>query len=130
MKIFLDVAEDEMEHYAETMLAFFRRSVQAEMLAEALDDIVMKRPMTMKWATAKTPEAADVAVPQTRFARRSVITKAIQDGISRAASKYRRARRRREPRVKGFCHLMNEEKSTSQNLPLHYSCARTPAEND
>ena len=67
-EIFLDVAEDEMEHYAETMrLISWLDPVQAEMLAEeALDVLVMKRPMTgkPKWATAKkAPEAADVAVP-------------------------------------------------------------------
>ena len=66
-EIFLDVAEDEMEHYAETMrLISWLDPVQAEMLAEeALDVLVMKRPIGKpKWATAKkAPEAADVAVP-------------------------------------------------------------------
>ena len=77
-EIFLDVAEDEMEHYAETMrLISWLDPVQAEMLAEeALDVLVMKRPIGKpKWATAKkAPEAADVAVPpgQKRFARRSM----------------------------------------------------------
>ena len=65
-EIFLDVAEDEMEHYAETMrLISWLDPVQAEMLEEALDVLVMKRPIGKpKWATAKkAPEAADVAVP-------------------------------------------------------------------
>ena len=46
-EIFLDVAEDEMEHYAETMrLISWFDPVQAEMLAEeALDVLVMKRPI-------------------------------------------------------------------------------------
>ena len=76
--------------------------VQAEMLAEeALDVLVMKRPIGKpKWATAKkarkrrmsrSPEAK-------RFARRSIITKAIQDELH-AINKYQRyERRRRNPR--------------------------------
>ena len=83
-----------MEHYAETMrLISWLDPVQAEMLAEeALDVLVMKRPIGKpKWATAKkAPEAADVAVPeQKRFARRSIITKAIQDELH-AINKYQR----------------------------------------
>ena len=104
-EIFLDVAEDEMEHYAETMrLISWLDPVQAEMLAEeALDVLVMKRPIGKpKWATAKkAPEAADVAVPRAkRFARRSIITKAIQDELH-AINKYQRYMNdAEEPRVK------------------------------
>ena len=64
-EIFLDVAEDEMEHYAETMRLISGLIRSGEMLAEeALDVLVMKRPIGKpKWATAKkAPEAADVAV--------------------------------------------------------------------
>ena len=74
--------------------------------------LVMKRPIGKpKWATAKKPEAADVAVPPgKRFARRSIITKAIQDELH-AINKYQRYMNdAEEPRVKTFCHLMNEEK--------------------
>ena len=76
----------------------------------------------MKWATAKkAPEAADVAVPgQKRFARS--MHHHITDELH-AINKYQRYMNdAEEPRVKElFCHLMNEEKSTSQNLPPHYS---------
>ena len=50
----------------------------------------------------KAPEAADVAVPpgQKRFARRSIITKAIQDELH-AINKYQRYMNdAEEPRVK------------------------------
>ena len=93
-EIFLDVAEDEMEHYAETMrLISWLDPVQAEMLAEeALDVLVMKRPIGKpKWATAKkrprsgrmsrSPRAKDLPAVQ-------CITKAIQDELH-AINKYR-----------------------------------------
>ena len=61
----------------------------------------------------KAPEAADVAVPPRakRFARRSIITKAIQDELH-AINKYQRYMNdAEEPRVKElFAILMNEEK--------------------
>ena len=76
-EIFLDVAEDEMEHYAETMrLISWLDPVQAEMLAEeALDVLVMKRPIGKpKWATAKKPRKRRMSrsPPGKRFARRSM----------------------------------------------------------
>ena len=103
-EIFLDVAEDEMEHYAETMrLISWLDPVQAEMLAEeALDVLVMKRPIGKpKWATAKkarkrrmsrSPGQKDLPAVQ-------CITKAIQDELH-AINKYQRYERRRGTRVK------------------------------
>ena len=64
-EIFPDVAEDEMEHYAETMrLISWLDPVRAEMLAEEAFDVVMKRPIGKRnGLPPKAPEAADVAVP-------------------------------------------------------------------
>ena len=76
-EIFPDVAEDEMEHYAETMRLISGLIRSSEMLAEeALDVLVMKRPigkLEMGYRQ-KSLEAADVgwSPGQKRFARRSM----------------------------------------------------------
>ena len=91
-----------------------------------LDVLVMKRPIgKRKWATAKKPRKRRMSrVPPGKKDLPAVqcITKAIQDELH-AINKYQRYMNdAEEPRVKElFCHLMNEEKSTSQNLPPHYS---------
>ena len=79
------------------------------MLAETLDVLVMKRPIGKpKWATKK-PGSGGCRGPPGKGARRSIITKAIQDELH-AINKYQRYERRRGTH-KGFCHLMNEKRA-------------------
>ena len=82
----------------------------------------MKRPIGKpKWATA-SPGSGGCRGPGQKDLPPFNITKAIQDELH-AINKYQRYMNDAEnPALKGFfCHLMNEEKSTSQNLPPHYS---------
>ncbi len=117
-ELFLDVAEDEMQHYVETMrLISLFDPVQAEMLEEeGLDFLVMKRPAGKpKWTPVnKAAEEQDVEViPPKKKDLPAIrcITKAIQDELH-AINKYQRYMNEAEDgRVKEhFCELMNEEK--------------------
>ncbi len=118
-EIFLDVAEDEMQHYVETMRLISRFDpIQAKMLEEEdLDFLVMKRPMGRKpkWVKPqKSQEEEDVSItPPNKKELPSVccLTKAIQDELH-AINKYQRyMNQAKDPRVKEhFCELMNEEK--------------------
>lgn len=119
-ELFLDVAEDEMQHYAETMRLITRFDpVQAEMLEEAgLGFLVMNRPAGKpKWMqSAKMPpaEEPDAAVPPPNkkdLPAIRCITKALQ-GELQAINKYQRYMNEAEDsRVKvHFCKLMNDEK--------------------
>ncbi|SDF78261.1 ferritin-like domain-containing protein [Sporolituus thermophilus] len=117
LEIFLDVAEDEMRHYVETMrLISLFDPVQAEMLEEQdLDFLVMKRPGKPKWPpTKKAQYKQDVEVVSPNKKDLPAIhclTKAIQDELH-AINKYQRYMNEAEdPRVKNhFCELMNDEK--------------------
>ncbi|MDR7868540.1 MAG: ferritin-like domain-containing protein [Sporomusaceae bacterium] len=118
-ELFLDVTEDEMQHYVETMrLVTLFDPVQAEMFEEEdLGFLVMQRPVGKpKWAPMKkAPEKeADVAViPPNKKDLPAIrcITKAIQDELH-AINKYQRYMNDAEDsRVKAhFCKLMNDEK--------------------
>ncbi|MBU2701238.1 rubrerythrin [Sporomusaceae bacterium BoRhaA] len=120
-EVFWDVAEDEMQHYVETMrLISLLDPIQAKMLEEEeLDFLVMKRAPNgngkPKWQNYKTTkEEQDVkVVPPNRKDLPAIrcLTKAIQ-GELHAINKYQKYMERADdPRVKKhFCDLMNEEK--------------------
>ncbi|MDT8903983.1 hypothetical protein [Anaeroselena agilis] len=115
-ELFLDVAEDEMQHYVETMrLISLFDPVQAAMLKEEdLGFLVMKRPKPKWTASKKAQEEADVeVVPPNKKDLPAIrcITKAIQDELH-AINKYQRyMNEAEEDRVKAhFCMLMNDEK--------------------
>jgi rubrerythrin len=115
-KLFLDVAEDEMQHYVEIMREVSRLDpVQAEMFREEdLDMLVMARPLFKAKTKAAIAEAEDVqVVPPNRKEMPTVIliTKALTDELQ-ATNKYQRYMETAEdPAVQRlFCHLMNEEK--------------------
>lgn len=116
-EVFLDVVEDEMRHFLETMqLISIFDPVQAERLEdEGLDALVMKRPMAKPWMKQKNcKEAEDVqVVPPCKKDMPAIrcLTRAIQ-GELHAINKYQRYMNEAEDtRVKEhFCELMNEEK--------------------
>lgn len=118
-RLFLDVAEDEMQHYVEIMREISRLDpVQAEMLRNAdLGMLLMTRPVykpKAKAAIVKQVEAADAQiVPPDREDMPTVhtLTKALT-GEFEAANKYQRYMKEAETReVKRlFCKLMNDEK--------------------
>ena len=116
-EIFLDVAEDEMQHYVETMrLITLFDPVQAQMLEEEnLDVLVMRRRVcNSKWCPNNILEEQDVQVPLPNKKDLSAIrclTKAIQDELH-AINKYQQyMNQAKDQRVKElFCELMNEEK--------------------
>ena len=116
-ELFLDVAEDEMQHFLETMrLITIFDPVQAEQLEEqGLDDLVMKRPTARpKWTKQKNCKNDDGSiVPPSKKDLVAIrcLTTAIQDELH-AINKYQRYMNEAEdPRVKElFCELMNEEK--------------------
>lgn len=117
-EVFLDVAEDEMRHYVETMrLISIFDPVQKRMLKEeGLDILTMKRRAgKQKWVPPyNTQEDQDVQVSPPNKKNLSAIrclTKAIQDELH-AINKYQEYMNIAEDhRVKEhFCKLMNEEK--------------------
>ena len=115
--VFLDVTEDEMQHYVKTMrlIAYFD-PVQAEMLEdENLDFLVMKRKMgKAKWKQMEQEDGGEheVVIPDKKKKKKiRCLTKAIQDELH-AINKYQQyMNQAKEPDVKEhFCELMNEEK--------------------
>ncbi|MBP2634374.1 MAG: hypothetical protein H6Q72_281 [Firmicutes bacterium] len=113
-RLFLDVAEDEMQHYVEIMREVSRLDpVQAQMFSEQeLDILLMTRPLFKP--KAKAVEAGDIqVVPPSRKEMPTVIllTKALNDELL-ATNKYQKYMETAEdPEVQRlFCHLMNEEK--------------------
>ncbi|WP_094602826.1 hypothetical protein SPSIL_028560 [Sporomusa silvacetica DSM 10669] len=117
-EVFMDAAEDEMQHYVETMrLISMFDPVQTEMLEEQdLDYLTMKRPISKaKWVKkmqAQEDEDVQVIPPHKKdLATIRCLTKAIQDELH-AINKYQRyMNEAEEPQVKEhFCELMNEEK--------------------
>lgn len=115
--LFLDVAEDEMQHFLETMqLITLFDPVQAEMLEEAgLDELVMMRPSGRpKWEAVCSEEDEDIEVEppcEKDLPAIRCLTKAIQ-GELQAINKYQRyMNEAQDERVQEhFCKLMNEEK--------------------
>ncbi len=117
-EVFLDVAEDEMQHFVETMrLISLFDPVQAEMLEEEdLGVLTMRsRIRKPKWVSSKNmQEEQDVQVTPPNKKDLSAIrclTKAIQDELH-AINKYQQyMNQAKDPRVKEhFCELMNDEK--------------------
>lgn len=117
-EVFLDVAEDEMQHYVETMrLISFLDPVQARMLEEEdLDVLVMKgHGRHGKWTKNKLPnQEQDVEVippDKKELCAIRCLTKALQ-GELHAINTYQHYMNQAEnPQVRAlFCHLMNEEK--------------------
>jgi len=117
-EVFLDAAEDEMQHYLETMrLISSLDPVQAKMLEEQdLDALTMKRPVKKaKWVTkmqAQNDEDVQIIPPRKKdLVAIRCLTKAIQDELH-AINKYQTYMgEAEEPQVKEhFCELMNEEK--------------------
>ncbi len=117
-EIFLDVAEDEMQHYVEIMrfISLFD-DVQAKMLEEEdLDFLIMKsRVGKTKWSTAKNiiQEQDAQLIPPNKKNLTAIhcLTKALQDELH-AINKYQHfMNQAKDPRVKElFCELMNDEK--------------------
>lgn len=117
--LFLDVVEDEMEHYVEIMREVSRLDpVQAQLFSdEELDILLMTRPLfrpKTKAAMVKEAEAGDVQVtPPNRKEMPTVLllTRALTDELQ-AVNKYQRYMETAEdPAVQRlFCHLMNDEK--------------------
>lgn len=116
-RLFLDVAEDEMEHYVELMREISRLDpVQAQMLSdEGLDMLLMTRPSfkpKTKAAIAKAANDVQVIPPDRKdMPTVMLLTKALA-GELQAANKYQRYMEAAEdPEVaRLFCHIMNEEK--------------------
>ena len=117
-EVFLDVAEDEMQHFVETMrLISIFDPVQMKMLEEEdLDFLTMKRTLNQAERMAKSQfqkgEDVEVIPPHKRdIAAIRCLTKAIQDELH-AINKYQKYMNiADEPNVKEhFCELMNEEK--------------------
>ena len=117
-EVFLDVAEDEMQHYIETMRLISQLDpVQAKMLEEEdLGFLVMKRAIGRpKWVTPQSIQIEqDVQIPppdKKDLPAIRCLTKAIQDELH-AINKYQKyMNQAEEPQVKElFCELMNEEK--------------------
>ncbi|WP_425059670.1 hypothetical protein SCACP_02670 [Sporomusa carbonis] len=118
-RLFLDVAEDEMEHYAEIMQEISRLDpVQAEYFREEdLDMLLLNRTAyrpKLKPVVAKEEEAVDVQVTlpdRDDMPTVDILTKALSDELL-AANKYQRYMLTAEDKAvkKLFCHLMNEEK--------------------
>jgi len=116
-EVFFDVAEDEMQHFIETMrLITLFDPVQADMLEEAgLEELVMRRPAGRpKWQLTAMEESDDVGVePPCKKDLPAIqcLTKAIQ-GELHAINKYQcYMNKAQDERVKEhFCELMNEEK--------------------
>lgn len=118
LEIFLDVAEDEMQHFLETMrLISLFDPVQAQRLQEEdLGVLTMERPIRKpKWVPSKnTQYDQDVQVtPPNKKDLPAIrcLTKAIQDELH-AINKYQKYMNQADdPRVmEHFCKLMNEEK--------------------
>ena len=117
--LFLDVAEDEMQHYVEIMREISRLDpVQAQMFSDVeLDMLLMTRPLfrpKTKAAIIKENEAGDAEIsPPSRKKMPTVVllTRALNDEFQ-ATNKYQRYMETAEdPAVQRlFCHLMNEEK--------------------
>ena len=112
-EIFLDVAEDEMEHYAENDAAYLAAISPGRNARRKLDVLVMKQPIGKpKWAYCKKPRKRRMSrsPPGKRFARRSIHHQAIQDELH-AINKYQRyMNSAEEPRVKELLPSVNEEK--------------------
>lgn len=116
-EVFLDVAEDEMQHYVETMrLISSLDPVQADMLREEdLDFLTMGRANMSKWEydmPQKETEDPQVTPPSKKnLPAVRCLTKALQ-GELQAINKYQRYMNKAEDAdVRDhFCELMNEEK--------------------
>ena len=116
-EVFLDVVEDEMQHYAETMrLISSLDPVQADMLREQdLDFLTMGRANISKWEydmPQKETEDVQVTPPSKKnLPAVRCLTKALQ-GELQAINKYQRYMNKAEDTdVRDhFCELMNEEK--------------------
>lgn len=116
--LFLDVAEDEMHHFIETMqLVSSLDPIQAERFEEqgltVLTTLQRLAKKSVKWMPPN--EAADEAevIPPSleEMDTVDILTKAINDELM-AINKYQRYMEEAvHPEVKAlFCHLMNEEK--------------------
>lgn len=116
-RLFLDVVEDEMEHYVELMREIARLDpVQAQRLRdEELDSLLLSRPLYKpKTKTAIIQAAEDIQVtPPDRKEMPTVLllTKALSDELQ-ATNKYQRYMQTGETVAvqRLFCSLMNEEK--------------------
>jgi rubrerythrin len=124
-RLFLDTAGDEMEHFVMTMRHIAALdSVQAEALEEVgLDDLLMQRGMTPKWATGWQPECACPAAgeaemvmepqtgPEGGMTPVCLLTKALTSELE-AINKYQKYMEKAPDSAccHHFCHLMNAEK--------------------
>jgi rubrerythrin len=123
-RLFLETAGDEMEHFVMIMRHISALdSVQAEALAEVgLDDLLMQRGMTPKWAADWQPECAcladeaEIALepeagPDSGITPICLLTKALTSEFE-AINKYQKYMEKASDSAccRHFCHLMNAEK--------------------
>lgn len=118
-RLFLDVAEDEMQHYMEIMREIACLDpVQAEMFSEEdLTMLLVSRPINKPKAKTTFEEEADMrdvkitAPDRKEMPTVLLITKALSDELQ-ATNKYQRYMETAEERDVQllFCRLMNEEK--------------------
>ncbi len=124
-QLFLDTAEDEMEHFVMTMRHISALdSVQAEALEEVgLDALLMQRGMAPKWATGWQPDCAcpleeetmapmpPEHEPESDLTPLCLLTKALT-GELEAINKYQKYMEKASDSAccRHFCHLMNDEK--------------------
>ncbi len=125
-RLFLDTAEDEMQHFVMTMRHIAALdSVQAEALEEVgLDALLAQRGMAPKWASGWQPDCAcpladetvHVPMPSAPEAGNDLtpvclLTKALTSELE-AVNKYQKfMEKTSDPACcRHFCHLMNDEK--------------------
>lgn len=118
-QLFLDIAEDEMEHYVEIMREVSRLDpVQADIFrAEGLSMLLANRPLLKPQAkTLFRPKEADADSKVPLPGRKDIptinlLTKALTDELQ-AVNKYQQYMQDAENSEVQvlFCHLMNEEK--------------------
>ncbi|MDT8901918.1 hypothetical protein [Anaeroselena agilis] len=143
-QLFLNTAEDEMEHFVMTMRHISALDeVQAEALEEVdLDVLLMKRGMTPKWAEGWHPACAcpleEQAVtppmppaPENDLTPVCLLTKALTSELE-AINMYQKYMEQSPDAdcCRHFCHLMNDEKEhvASFTAALYDLTGEPPAE--
>ncbi|MDU2065088.1 MAG: ferritin-like domain-containing protein [Sporomusaceae bacterium] len=134
--LFLDAAEDEMQHYVEIMrLISLLDSVQYDMLKKDLKFLTTKRlaakPKAWKKYQVEEEEDVQVELPKKKdLCLIRCLTKAIQDELH-AINKYQRYMNKAEESIvkELFCDLMNEEKEhVAEFTAALFSVTREPLE--
>ncbi|HML32685.1 ferritin-like domain-containing protein [Sporomusa sphaeroides] len=113
-QLFLDIAADEMQHFAELMqMVSCLDPVQAEIFSETgLDALVAERPLYRpKNKNKKVDDPQGILPDRKDMVTVNFLTRAVVDELQ-AINKYQRYMQAAEkPSVaRLFCHIMNEEK--------------------